>query len=136
MLPKLFEFGIGITRSLGELLGNEIDIVVSDHEIKIEMVNPDEIDSAGRAWDDSHFIDGNIHLEGIANPIKPTLDEDSEEQEVITSERYKTYMKNKLMKDIVAETTDSSGLTLFHVLVILTTVQFSLTGAILYFLIF
>lgn len=136
MLAKLFGAGLSVTRAVGQLFGNELDVVISEHEIKLEMVDPDSIDSEGRSWDPSHFLEGNIHFEGIANPIKPVIDEEVDGERIITSDRYKTYMKNKLMEDIVNETTDSSGLTLFKVLIILATVQFSMTGIILYFLLF
>jgi hypothetical protein len=126
---------IGFWRSIGELLGYELDVVISEHKIKLEMVNPENLDSSGRAWDDSCFTTGNLHLEGIANPIKPELPDDDSDASFITSERYKTFMEQSLIDDIISEGSEHSGLTLLHVLVILSTVQFVSTLVIVWFLI-
>lgn len=136
MMPKVATALLVIARALGQLLGNELDIVIKEHEIDLEMVKPEQIHEKGRAWDSSHFTEGNIHLEGIANPINVSRNWIGDDADIISSDRYKTYMKNKLMKDIVNETTDTSGLTLFHVLIILATVQFSMTGVIVYLIAF
>lgn len=126
---------IGFWRSLGELLGYELDVVISEHKIKLEMVSPEDLDGSGRMWDDSIFTTGNLHLEGIANPIDFEWPDDDSAASIITSERYKTFMEQSLIDDIISEGSDNSGLTLLHVLVILSTVQFVSTLVIVWFLI-
>lgn len=133
MFPKLCRAGLGLSRGFARLLGNEIDVVVTEHEIKLDVVDPDKTDELGRAWDDSHFTAGNIHLANIANPIKPEPPSDESEHDYIMSERYKSFMKQTLMEDIVNEGMEESGLTLLHVIVLLTTVQFAATAVILWF---
>lgn len=69
MLPQIGGFGIQLWRTVGQLMSNELVVIVSEHEIKLDMVNPDKVKN--RNWDSRLFVSGNIYLEGYANPVKP-----------------------------------------------------------------
>lgn len=122
------------------MFGNELDVIVDEHEIKLEMISPDSEEAELRAWDDQMFYQGNMHLEGVANPIKPespqneTFGDDEEEPEWIYSEKYKDYMENKLIEDIVYEGKESSRITLTTATLAILTTQTFFT-AFLYFVI-
>lgn len=117
------------------MCGRQLDVIVTDHKIKLKMRKPSEAEDSGYAWDEQMFTSGNIHKEGFSNSIKPQIlyGEEGEEVGWITNEKYKTYMENKLMRDIIEEGSDSGGLTLFHVLVILSTFQAVSLVAILWY---
>lgn len=126
---------LSAARGFGQLTGNELDVIVSDHKINIKMINPDKSDEYGRAWDDSQYVKGNIHHEQYANPVKVSIDEDSEEVDVIVSQRYKKYMENKLMNDIISETADDSSISMFTAVLILGTIQILTTSLLLIILV-
>jgi hypothetical protein len=139
MFSKIATLAVGISRSFGRVLGNQIAVIVTPHRIKLRMIDPDSTD---RYWDESFFTAGNIYFEGFANPIKPRVPEsesearEERELELITSDRYKEMMEQSLITDIIGEGTKDSGLTLLHVLVIVTTVQLCMTGLLAYLIIY
>lgn len=104
-------------RSFGRVLGCEIAVEVSNHSIETKMVLPGKSD---RAWDDQLYRHGNLFVDGYANPIKPRADphpeldkpdtvevEDGdgntlrEKAHVIASERYQSFMKQRLAAQLL-----------------------------------
>lgn len=138
MFGSLATIAVGISRSFGRMLGNELAVVVTPHKINLEMVDPDKTD---RDWDETLYTHGNIYFRGFANPIKPKFPDTEEhareemELELISSDRYKQMMEQTLMQDIIEEGTPDSGLTLSKVLVILAVLQVTMTGALAYLII-
>ncbi len=61
---------MGTGRWLGQALGCELVVELSDHSIQTEMEVPDR---SKRAWDPHHYKTGNVFYLGYANPIKPTV---------------------------------------------------------------
>jgi hypothetical protein len=114
-------------RSAGELLGYQLAVEVSDHSIDIQLEKPNH---EQRAWDTNLYSDGNLFVEGYANPIKPrveynedlenpdtidvedgdpdehTQDFESERHvELISSPRYRDYMRQDLISQILTPDT-------------------------------
>lgn len=55
------------------------------------------------------------------------MSEEDQHITLITSDRYKTAIKQKLIDDIIREGAEQTGLTLLHVLVILAVLQVCMT---------
>lgn len=110
---------IGFGRKLGRKAGAELVVELSEHDIKLGMVSPDDSE---RAWDDTLYKHGNVFVDGYANPIKPkvrhnkdletpdTIDvEEGEETEVeddthvklISSPRFGAFMRQKLISELL-----------------------------------
>ncbi len=53
--------------AVGESMGLSKKIEVSDHSISVELTNPDK---DTRAWDSNMYRNGNLFVQGYANPIK------------------------------------------------------------------
>lgn len=104
-------------RSFGRVLGCEIAVEVSNHSIETKMVLPGKSD---RAWDGQMYKHGNLFVDGCANPIKPRVqsnaalddpdtvdvevhkvEEEDANVSVIASERYSTYMKQRLAAQLL-----------------------------------
>ena len=114
-------------RNLGNRLGYELAVDVSDHSIEIQMVRPNK---DKRAWDHNLYTRGNLFCQGYANPIKPKvhynqtlddpdtvdvvmgdggveLDEEIAEKddgphiELISSPRYRDYMRQDLISQLL-----------------------------------
>jgi len=95
-------------------LNLETEIVLTEHKIEINAVNPDEID---KDWDSNIWTYGNIYLKDIANPINIKKSEiKDKDYDLITSERYKTFMEQSLIDDML-QASKSDGLTLKQVLI-------------------
>lgn len=118
MIGSVLAAFINVLRALGRLCGYELVVTLTEHEIQLSLVDPDDL--TRRAWDPSHFTSGNLFLEGWANPIKPSPGDDGHE-ELIVSERYEQYMANDLVGDILQA--DASDLTLKAAVGILAAVQ-------------
>lgn len=113
--------------SLGRKLGrnpgkSELKVSVSDHDIKIRMVDTDKKE---HAWDHDLYKSGGLFYRGHANPLKINLSqndgmaekdtvelEESEDEsyvdephkEVMSSNRYRKFMYNSLISDLVNPT--------------------------------
>ena len=113
-------------RTIGQLLGLELAVVVSDHSITLQMEAPD---TNKRAWDPEMYKSGNLFVSGYANPIKPRVnqhpdletpntvdvqevdvDEDRNKSsgdvndshaELITSGRYREFMRQDLISQLL-----------------------------------
>lgn len=137
MLARFATSAVGISRSLSRALGNELAVIITPHKIKLRMVDPDNTD---KNWDESMFTHGNMYLQGFANPVKPQIPDteddakQSQDLELIESERYKTVMEQSLVNNIIEEGLDRSGLTKFQLMIVLMVNQIVMTGIIIYFL--
>lgn len=120
---------IAFSRSIGKMFGYELAVIINEHSIKLKMVNPDNKED--RAYDDNHFVSGNVFVKEFANPLSiEKVAEAYKEQEFITSERYKKYMEQSLIDDIVRSSKDD-GLTVTQAVLILGSIQV-LSVAIIY----
>lgn len=120
---------IAMSRSIGKMFGYELAVIISEHSIKLQMVNPDN--KVDRAYDDNTFVSGNIFVKDFANPLSiKKISEAYEEQDFITSERYKKFMEQSLIDDIVRSSKDD-GLTVTQAVIILGAIQV-LSVAIIY----
>lgn len=121
MFERFSTLLVGSMRGMSRMLGNEIAVVITPHKIKLRAVDPDRTD---KSWDESHFVNGNIFFEGFANPFKPQYpdtEEDAEEThdiDMISSDRYKKFMEQNLISDIIAEGEDGEFPTMMHVLLL------------------
>ena len=108
-------------RKIGESLGCEPVIEVSEHSIKMSMEVPDK---SKRAWDSDLYESGQLFYEGYANPVKlrvnqtqnpkqpdtlespKPLPDGGEEKnlEVIPSYRYRQHMDQHLLSQLVNPT--------------------------------
>ena len=114
-----FNIAFTTARIAGQTLGYQLVVELSDHSIDISMERPDKTE---RAWDDRLYKSGNVFLKGYANPIKPSIEpndklenhdevdiEESNERptpesqhvSVISSSRFKTYMKQDLISQLL-----------------------------------
>ena len=115
---------ISAGRMLGQTTGLQLAVELSEHSITIEMEQPDE---SNRAWDTSLYKHGNVFLDGYANPIKPTVDQqtglenpdhvsngdeadgsesdgdgsDGPHTQLISSGRYRDYMRQDLISQLL-----------------------------------
>lgn len=111
---------------MGQSVGLELAVELSEHSIEIEMEKPDE---DTRAWDPDLYSNGNVFVQGYANPIKPrvqynqaleepsTIDvtegdgegvqddtddtDDGPHLELISSGRYRDYMRQDLISQLL-----------------------------------
>lgn len=107
---------LSLGKAWGEMFDHNLMVSVDDHEIRFKYEKePEEIE--GINWDNNMYVNGNIYYKGKANPIKPVIDDGKDEVELISSDRYKDFMKQTLVRDIVRATEDE-GLTMTQMLVI------------------
>lgn len=119
--------GYALVDGTARALGLETKVELSDHSIKVEYALPN-IDT--RAWDSNLYRNGNVFVDGYANPIKPTVnyhedlenpdtidveegesgeeDDNSESDEddgphvsLISSPRYRDYMRQDLVSQLL-----------------------------------
>ena len=100
-------FLLGLADGIASFGGYDLEIVVDDHEIEFSFVDSEDLDR--RAYDGDHYVNGNIFRDGYANPIKPVLDDAEDEVELIRSDRYKDYMNQKLVREMVKATEGRQG---------------------------
>lgn len=116
-------FAINLARRFGRALGCELVVELSDHSIETSMEHPDK---EKRAWDSHLYKKGQVFIKGYANPIKPsaqynkelenpdTVDaktsvvadggeeiEDQTHVELISSPRYREYMRQDLISQVL-----------------------------------
>lgn len=120
MLGALFTILANGVRGIARIFGYELKIVLTEHKIKTKFDNPSR---EGNCWDSTHWTKGNIFLKGIANPIKPKKTEvEDGDWDLITSERYKTFMEQSLIDDML-QASKSDGLTLKTAVIALASLQ-------------
>ena len=132
MLSGLATWFVRKARRMGRLLGRELVVVQSEHDLKLKMEKPH---NDARAWDDSLFKNGQLFVDGYANPVKVTVNhnpgidekdtvepkegtapnsedgdgvesEDEEDEddwiEVIASPRYQQFMEQNLISQLLS----------------------------------
>jgi len=114
MFASLFTAMLSAVRGLMRAFNLQTEIVLTDHKIKIKAVNPTETE---KYWDNNIWTYGNIYLQDFANPIdiRQSVVEDKE-YDLITTERYKTFMEQTLIDDML-QASKTDGLTLKQALI-------------------
>lgn len=108
-------------RGLGRMVGLQLAVEVSDHSISISMEAPDRDE---RAWDSDLYKSGNLFVSNYANPVKPRVthnpdldtpnevetvegddgegeNEDGDHVQLISSGRYREYMRQDLISQLL-----------------------------------
>lgn len=125
MRQTIANWFVSTGRSLGSTFGLQTAVVLSDHSIKVRMESPDK---DTRAWDTNLYGNGNVFVEGYANPIKPRVeyheqlenpntvevtegdtddteasedDADDTHVQLISSGRYRDYMRQDLISQLL-----------------------------------
>lgn len=99
----LVKLGYGI----GDALGLKWNIEVDEHKLYVEL---DELkDNIGKAYDRNHFVNGNIFIKGSSNPVKPVIQ--NGDVELVSSQRYKSLMRNKVIEDLIKSQEEEEGMT-------------------------
>lgn len=120
-------FALDMVASTGKAIGLQQKIEVSDHSVSVKLTLPDQDKDA---WDEDMFRHSNIFIRGYANPIKPVVnhnpelrnkdtvdleesdtgegdedwDEDDEDEghvDLISSTRYRDYMRQDLVSQLL-----------------------------------
>lgn len=110
------------TEATASALGLQLKVEASDHSLSVEYTAPDK---DNRAWDADLYRNGNLFVAGYANPIKPrvnhndklenpdtievtegdaetdTDDDDSPHVSLISSSRYRDYMRQDLVSQLL-----------------------------------
>lgn len=129
---KLLNGLVGLVVGIARLLGLKLKVQLSEHKIKLSLVEPDKLEN--EAYDSTQYANGNIFLEGYANPIKARFDDAKENLELIASERYKHFMRMSLLKDLIRSTA-GGGWTLKKILVVTLVISLVNTAMIGFFLV-
>jgi len=74
----------------------KLAIKLKDNIIDLDLVDPNELKE--RAYE-HHYVNGAIFREGYANPIRPN--KENVGGKWITEEKYKQFMNQKLINDVV-----------------------------------
>lgn len=107
-------------RKMGRQFGYEMAVEVSENAIETTMEDPNGDE---RAWDPSMFKHGNLFIAGHANPVKPVVDYrkdledpnqaeleesdkadtdgDGKHYDLISSPRYREYMRQDLISQLL-----------------------------------
>jgi len=119
MFKNMFTLALNMTRALAYTFGYELRVELTDHEIKLNFADPNNEENC---WDETHYVSGNLFIQGYANPIKPEVSDDFSDYELIESERYKSYMRNSLIDDIM-KASKKSGITIGQAVLALGSLQ-------------
>lgn len=125
---KVLNGFLSLIEGMAILLGYKWRIKLDEHKIYPNFINPD---NKARAYDRSHFVNGNIFLRGKASPIKPVkVDKDVS---IIGSSRYKMLMRNKVIGDLIKSQEEEGWSTrkIMLVGVVLTAINTSAVGVLL-----
>lgn len=133
MFPKVGAFLINISRAVNNLMGNELTVTLSNHQIKLGSANPDKTDLV---WDEM-YQSGNIYFEDYANPIKPerpdTEPDDSDELNLITTDRYQANLFSDLRDAILSKDDVTDRVSRLQLLIVLGALQIGSVGILLVF---
>lgn len=122
---KVLNWLLGLAVGVANLLGMKLMITIDEHRIDVELVKPDKLRE--RVWDSSHYVNGNIYVKGYGNPIKPLLDKAENKVELVSSERYKNFMRMKILKELI-KTAEGTGWTTKKLLKLILAVVLILAG--------
>lgn len=92
-----------IRRKCEESKGLKLRVRVTNHKILTDYVHPD---MTKRGWDFNTYYNGNIYLKGKANPVK--LNGGNTNRKLIPSQKYRSYMQNKLVSEIMKSHQESN----------------------------
>lgn len=112
---------LGVVGGTASALGLQLKVEASDHSLNVSYTQPDQ---DTRAWDSNLYRNGNLFVKGYANPIKPrvvhndqlenpdtidveegdavdTSDGDDQHVSLISSSRYRDYMRQDLVSQLL-----------------------------------
>lgn len=92
-----------IKRKCEDRKGLKLRVRVTNHKILTDYIYPDR---SKRAWDFDTYYNANLYLIGKANPIK--LDGSDTNRNLMPSQKYRSYMQNKLVSDIMESHQESN----------------------------
>lgn len=81
----------------GKARGKEPAVIIGEQTFDVSYRYPKNTEN--HAWDDDHYAEGNIFVEGQANPVKIQKSDVKEKCEFIESEKYKTAMQQSVLSD-------------------------------------
>lgn len=116
---------VGLAVGVASLLGYKLIVSVDEHRINVELTKPEELRE--RIYDTNHYVNGNIYVKGYANPIKPLLDKAESKVELVSSERYKNFMRMKILKELI-KTAEGTGWTTEKLLKLILAIVIVLAG--------
>lgn len=122
---KILNWILGLAVGVASLLGYKLMVSVDEHRIDVELTKPEELRE--RIYDTSHYVNGNIYRKGYANPIKPLLDKAGKKVELVSSERYKEFMRMKILKELI-KTAEGTGWTTQKLLKLILAIVIVLAG--------
>ena len=79
----------------------KLKVLLSNHKIDTDYTIPDE---GELAWDMDTYYNGNLFLKGKSNPLR--LTKDDTQVKIMSSDRYRSLMNNKLVDDMVNASTE------------------------------
>jgi len=119
-LASLSNVWLSVNEGIARVLGLQFKVELSDHSIDVEFAKPDKDESA---WDTNMYRNGNVFVAGYANPIKPVVNEHAKFSEpntvdvdeggepenesddihvsMISSSRYRDYMRQDLVSQLL-----------------------------------
>lgn len=95
-MSKMANLFLSISKSIAKARSSEPAIITSEHGITIKYETPSK--EGNRIWDKSMYSWGNIFIKGYANPVKINV-ENNENAQMIASQKYKDFMKTKVIRD-------------------------------------
>lgn len=79
------------------LRNKKVAYIIGEHEIEQQFVNPDKM--TRYHWDDEMYGGECMYIKGQANPIRPRVNEEDDEVEVITSDKYQAFMQQSVISE-------------------------------------
>lgn len=104
---KIGKLAYDVVAGIMLMLGYKLKVTVGEHKIYLDWVKASNLKE--RAWDKSHYVNGNIFVKGYANPIKPRLDREKSNLDMIESTRYKDFMKLQTIQNIAKLSSGKTG---------------------------
>lgn len=104
---KIGKLAYDVVAGIMLILGYKLKVTVGEHKIYLDWVKASDLNE--RAWDNSHYVNGNMFVKGYANPIKPRLDKEKSRLDMIASTRYKDFMKLQTIQNIAKLSSGKTG---------------------------
>lgn len=129
-----FNLLLSLVLSMADVLGMKVKVELDEHKIDLSLISARELKK--RAYDDGHYVNGNVFYKNFANPVKAKLDEGKDKLELITSDRYKHFMRMSLLKDLIksAEGEGMSMETLTLIAIVISGINTALLGFFIFML--
>lgn len=74
MACEITNMFLSLAEGLASLMGYKLVITLDEHKIDLKFVKPGDFRRKEAFYDDAHYVNGNIFLDGYANPVKPVFD--------------------------------------------------------------